>query len=687
MDNYTIDEYWIPRIGEQRIATAHSLVIGWSFENEGLSTFKEAPLTQSVEQFGSDADPMGSPIILVSAPGAVGKSTLARQIASITGSIYVDLATAGPVGANSLSGGLVRSQVYSYWEKGALTALIDGLDEAALKTTKEGFQAFLADVAVLSEQRSIPTVLFGRTGAVEDAWIILRDICKSDIAVLEIGYYGVEASVDFAEARLKAAHSNRQHPIVDRTALELLLKGLRSQTASDGDRFAGYAPVLQAVAERVAQETNPSSLVSDMQQGMQPPVTLHTITEAILRREQSKLSSLPFQDSNMAAKLYSPDEQLDRLVAMVYQSTPPNLPVMLPEDADRYSRALENWLGEHPFLGGGGGASSAVFEAVITARALKSRGTGPSALAKELSKGEASNPFLYVFYTSEQSRTGITTLPEEHIGAIYSSIRASLAQGETASLLVEEIDDEEGQYPFAIVEIELNRRGKDNPIIHQFLTDPIGPVRLGSHIRDVQVDMPHARVEIGESTEVLLVAPVDIHCADLAISGDKIIVEASPASPVASVFLQADSYTGTTMTTVPALRNGAKLSISWPGGTSYPWNSFAIEAPGARSDDSLIDEGLRRFRKFIIEFRAHGNGGLARSRLKIESQRMTKGTGQVVLNAMLGAGIVTRDQARYYLHSGPLGELTGTTYGDCMSHQFGSKAMEFVQKALEETSA
>ena len=35
---------------------------------------------------------------------------------------------------------------------------------------------------------------------------------------------------------------------VEQQAVELLLERLRSQTETDGDRFAGYAPVLQAVA-------------------------------------------------------------------------------------------------------------------------------------------------------------------------------------------------------------------------------------------------------------------------------------------------------------------------------------------------------------------------------------------------------------------------------------------------------
>ena len=119
---------------------------------------------------------------------------------------------------------------------GLLTTLIDGLDEATLKTTKEGFEAFLSDVAHLSADRKVPTVLFGRTGAVQDAWLILAEQIKIDIAVFEIGYYPPMESVDFADAQLTAAHPNRNHPEVDRQALTLLLDKLRSQTTSDGDR-------------------------------------------------------------------------------------------------------------------------------------------------------------------------------------------------------------------------------------------------------------------------------------------------------------------------------------------------------------------------------------------------------------------------------------------------------------------
>ena len=683
MDIYTISEFWIPRLGCQSQAMPQSLVQGWSFVNKGLSTFVEAPLTLSTEEFGSEADPMHSSVLLVSAPGAVGKSTLARQIAFSTGSVYVDLAKADPVGGHTLSGGLVRSNIYSAWDSDKMSVLIDGLDEAALKTTKEGLEAFLADVAELSTHRAIPTVLFGRTGAIQDAWLVLTEQLGDTVGVFEIGYYTPEESINFAEAQLKVAHPNRQHPAVDREALTLLLQGLRSQTATEGDRFAGYAPVLQAVAEHVGGESNPGRLVNEMQQGIQSTVTLHSVVTAILRREQKKLGSLRFKEDGLGERLYQPQEQLNRLVAKVYQGPPPGLPDMPAEDAETYATALETWVGEHPFLGGVTGTSSVVFQAVISAQALKNLAAAQEAQKRELAKGDAANPFLYVFYTGEEFGSGTMTLPDEHIGVIYSSLRASLARGDTASLLVEESDDDGEETFIADVEIEIVRRGSDCPTLLPFETESIGSICLGPHVKDVTIRMPQARVEIGQSSEVSFVAPVDIQCYDLAILAKRVIVDTAPESETAAVFLQADGFSDTPMTVMPVTRNGAKLMASWPGVDNYPWNSFATERRMALSNDPRVHEGLRRFRKFVIEFRAHGHGGLARSRDKIDSTRMTKGTGQAVLKAMLNASIVTRDQARYYLNTGKLGELTETTYEDCMASQFGPRAIDFVRKALQ----
>ena len=85
MPDCTIQNLWMPRLAVQRVPAAN-LIGGWSFVDQGLPTFKEAPLGLSAE-LNDDADPLKAPILLVSAPGAVGKSTLARQIAFETGAV------------------------------------------------------------------------------------------------------------------------------------------------------------------------------------------------------------------------------------------------------------------------------------------------------------------------------------------------------------------------------------------------------------------------------------------------------------------------------------------------------------------------------------------------------------------------------------------------------------------------
>jgi hypothetical protein len=236
MADFTIENFWKRRLSVERVKDA-SLVKGWSYANAGLKTFTEAPLSHSTE-FGAGSDPDGSSIIVVAAAGAVGKSTLARQIAFETGAVYVDLAKADPVGANSLSGGLIKSGVYASWNAGRSAVLIDALDEARLRVTQGAFDAFLSDVADVSGGRDVPTVLFGRTGAAQDAWLILAEK-GLDVPVLEIGYFNHDASILFAEATLDVLHPDSPHAGVESQVLRLLLEKLRIETEIDGDRFAG----------------------------------------------------------------------------------------------------------------------------------------------------------------------------------------------------------------------------------------------------------------------------------------------------------------------------------------------------------------------------------------------------------------------------------------------------------------
>ena len=670
MTNYTLDYFWKNRLPQHRPLVSSPLR-GWHYAPSGLATFREAPLTES-DGLGAEGDASTSAIILVSAPGAVGKSTLARQIAALTGAIYVDLAEAEPVGGNTLSGGLFRSGISNEWQTGNAAVLIDGLDEARLRVTQEAFEAFLSDVAAMAKDREVPTVLFGRTGAVQDAWLVLTD--KLPVAVLEIGYYGPDAASEFAYAHLP---KDSPHLAVARKAVDLLLNRLREDTSGDGDRFAGYAPVLQAVAERVAQEGNPSALVSQVEKGEQP-VTLQTVVEAILEREHQKLQALVLEDTGLASKLYRPAEQLQRLVARVYRGAMPSLPSMSPKDAQTYAAALDTWVPEHPFLDGSVNAASAVFEAVLAAEALRSRPTADVALTKELAKGATANPFLSEFYFDDE---GERFLPPALIGVIYASLRARLSIGDTASLLIdgaEEGDDLETLR--AEVEISLFRHDADRTTVLRLDSEQTGTVRLGSHIEDVEVFTPLAKVEIGGASESVLIAPVSVQCGELVLSTERLVVEAASGSAESAVFLEAERSDTGALGTVPTLHGNVTLSVAWPGSANHPWTSFAT-APTPHQDPRT-EEALRRFRKFVIAFRSHSKGSLKRYGAKIEHERMTKGVGRAVLQHLLNTGILTPDGSMYTLHPDKLAKEAGTSYGPCMARQFSAKAVAFAEAAI-----
>ena len=680
MPTYTIENFWSRRLEQAETIDSARLIQGWSFQYRGLDTFQEAPLTLSAE-VGAQDDPGQSSLLLVSAPGAVGKTTLAKQIAYSTGSVYIDLAAAAPVGANTLIGGIANSGFYQEWIDGSVAVLIDGLDEARLKVTQEAFDAFLADVAAQSAGRDMPTVLFGRTGAIIHAWIVLTEDA-ANVPILEIGYYGVEEAIEFAEAVLRASKYDDRFQTVEREAVALLLQQLREQTENEGSRFAGYAPVLQAVAKQVELENDSQALISRINRGEQS-VTIQSIASALLDREHTKLRGLQLKDARLVDRLYSPTEQLERLAAYVYSGAPPELPDMTADDERTYTTALETWVPEHPFLDGGRGFSSAVFGAMIIAKALMTEGIAESALQKELSSGAAANPFLFGFYTANEDDDFICA---EHIGAVYASLRATLSLGESASLTItgpEEIEDE-----IALnvdVDFILTKQGQGT-IELPFETDSDKTIKLGTHVEDVDIYTPIGNVEIGPGTESVLVSPINVQCSQLSIASNRVIVEApvSPNDLTNNVYLEAVRLDHTSApSSVQVRRSNVSMHAHWPGVRNYPWTRYASTPPP--NQDPRVEEALRRLRHFVIAFRSHGRGRLARSARKIQSTRMTKGTGQFVLDVLTKAHIVSLEHPHYFLDPARLADVTGMNYAQFVARNFEQKAIDFLQAALEDS--
>jgi hypothetical protein len=692
--SYTIEDFWIRRLVGVIRPVSRPTLAGWSIESERNPSFIEAEM-----RLRAGYDDLSAPIWLVAAPGAVGKSTLAKEISARSGAVYLDLATADTVAGNYLTGGLVKNDLFAPWQAQTTTILIDALDEARLRVTQSSFEDFLNDVAGLAVKRTLPTVFFGRVGIVEEAWLVLSEI-GLNCPVFDIDFFDTQRANQFVMAAMdrltkKAGYealaaSLAAHTSVYREATARFINGLEEACRTDGNRFAGYAPVLEAVATVLAGVMNPARLNETVEQAMRGQI-LQELASQILEREAAKLrAQLPAViPSNVRERLYTPDEQLDRLTGLIFGTAAPPPPAALqPLHLASYDTAVKNFMPQHPFLDGTGHQpSGAVFAAVINAKALFSPSSETVAAAeRQAGNGpHTPNPFLIEFYLDHAMRKwgNNPIIPPEHVVVLYESIRARAAVGDIVRLTIEgeEENDE------ADVEIQISRagsQGSDRPIRMRFRTSQAGALRFGRQVNGVAVEAPHLDAIIGSGNPVEMVAPVSLNIARLSFDCTELVVlraDNASGSEDGAVMLEASELVKSRVASAPLVRKGAELSVSWPGASSYPWTHFAGNSN--RTEEQEIEPSLRSLRRLVLAFRSHSKGRLARFQDKIEHVRITKGRGEAICRQLMRDGILSLDGNMYFLDPDALGRIVGATYQDLKLKRFNASVRQYVSSIPE----
>lgn len=686
---YSIADFWKIRLGSITGSVMASKLPGWEAQLPSNPSFVEADL-----HLRAGFEDLSVPIWLVAAPGAVGKSTLAREISAQTGAAYLDLAKAATVAGNYLTGGLVKSNFLSLWQKNQTTVLIDALDEARLRVTQNSFEDFLCDVKGLSVTRTLPTILFGRVGIIEEAWSILAEN-GLNCPIFDIDFFDSIRAERFVIAVLERlategryrhlATSLSAHRSVYKNVAKTFIERLSQISLSEGNRFAGYAPVLEAVATDLAAVRNPANLQDSVTDTLTNQVLAH-LSDNILDREATKVrAQLGDFSMGLRAALYTPNEQLDRLAATVLATQQPSLPVGLSQqETNAYANAIRNLLPQHPFLDGTGKkASGAVFAAVINAHALFSS-SHETVVAAEIHAGRgphSPNPFLIDFYLdrADKDPEGTPVVPPEHVVALYESVRARVSAGEVIQLSIESEEDDED----LDAEIVISASGTSQQDIYRrilFKTSQAGELRFGRQVSGVSIDAPSADLVIGTGNPVELIAPVSLSVGRLSLNCPELVAQSGEAvveNTDTIVTIEAQELLRSEVLTAPHVRKGAELALSWPGVTAYPWTHFAT-FPN-EGEGKAVDEALRRIRRLILAFRSHSKGRLARFKDKIEHRRITKGAlGVALREQMLRDGILSLEGDMYFLDSSMLGRVAGVTYQDIQMRRFSEKVRAYV---------
>lgn len=328
---------------------------------------------------GSEKSALSVEVILVRAPAAVGKSTLAHGLSAERNIPVLDLSKTA-VATGSLKGILAdlrngEDPILAF-HAGELPLIIDALDEGRVRSGENGFISFLeTSAATVAEDRSATDrpklILFGRPEAIQWAELAF-DEAQVASQIIDVGYFSRDSARELihAYARANAAedslyhvHSEPVEKLIDAyfNKIEAAL-GLSEGTlwdAESGKSFAGYAPVLSTLGRLLPEIDNYQDALNKLEQTGTRDAwgVIETVLDAITSREAAKLETLTVGSLSNAlpAEAYDKDEQLALLLQYVQGESLSGTgrTNLAHGDQAKYDDAIVRWLPEHPFLKNG----------------------------------------------------------------------------------------------------------------------------------------------------------------------------------------------------------------------------------------------------------------------------------------------------------------------------------------------
>jgi hypothetical protein len=242
-------------------------------------------------------------VLLISAVGATGKSTLAQVLSNRLDLPLLSLGRHKPVGDNTLTGLLTTSfavdqlsAIFQSIGSGEYGIIIDGIDEGRSKTTELAFQAFLDDITRLCKGAASPSfVLLGRTQILEECWIYLDDkgvstgLLTIDPFSLDQARSYIDNFTDGSKSPQAAQYHETRNLILDKLSTAFSV----AEAAPEGNFlfFIGYPPVLDAIVTLLDKEQNYHRLREQLAHSASTNIEIELllkIADYILARERDE---------------------------------------------------------------------------------------------------------------------------------------------------------------------------------------------------------------------------------------------------------------------------------------------------------------------------------------------------------------------------------------------------------------
>lgn len=630
------------------------------------------------------ASTLNPKFVLFSAPGAAGKSSLAKHLSYQYNALYWNLAKL-KLGTNSFAGSILNavgpamySQFISDLNKAKTLLIVDAFDEAEIISGRKMLSSFIADMSNnLQEYTAPPIFLLART---ETAQYIASFCTENRIPLIhyEISFFLEEQSKNFIEKSIVPKDGNITSADIEciNSYYDVVKKNI---TPTECQSFLGYAPVLEAIAKHIKTSTNRAKMISMLSSQTDCVSIIMQIMEDLLVREQFEKVVTAFKQRSSEAHpeffdwdmLYSPEEQLVRLINYIlfndtkYSNYP--LDCLPPQMVDEYQDILDTFLRQHPFVRnnfehGFQGHSSIDF----TGPAFRDFTLAKLILSKHedlasMYFDEAKSDFYFPSQIFFDCYTYITrgSVRASHLFYVFESYRAKATALEHPYLQCSEVLNDESSEPISAIALFGMTTNKRLPERKETVLDMIinCDTIILEQLSNLSLDLPHLNIRIGKKGTDTRIYNSSLVCNKLIWKTDSVVIESY--APEGCLFVSNEAAIGD----IPHfdISNDKELRISIPN-----LNDYYRLVPYKYDFDNPSTVDITKFthalRCIMMEFRTHKKDTLAKDWERIDN--VTVGSNpfkQKVLQYMKEREIIYKQNHLYKVDQGKM-QQAGISY-------------------------
>lgn len=604
-------------------------------------------------------------ISIISAPGAVGKTTFAKYCSYFKRSYYWDLSKI-KLGDNTFIGTLAKrfgptklSEILSGIDKGKITNLFDAIDEAEIISGWDGVESFVKEVyQFTANSPNINVVLFARSETASLLQLLIEELGGTEIySMFEIDYFDEKGSIDFVKKYLSDHDDNsyKTHTNSFDNALSNIFKTISKGLVPGSNElwedreirsFIGYSPVLQTISSFIANQ-NYEAIAQRYQNTDSEESGAKVISQFIkdlLDREQKKvidalkikITNAP-KDWNEWESLYTPTQQLKYTIEFVksdektrIQNVLSNIkvPSWLHQD---YTEAVSQFIGNHPFIRGNK-FNSPSFRDYSIGQLITDRQFEPKCVQYLQSGSFALTPLFAFFYADANDNK----CKGPHVGYLYesSSSRVGLEQNALYTFIKHSNKD--------IYVVEIINPAARHALSFSFecLINDEHPLTFERRLYNATINV-ESKVILGGYNSTMELMDVDIKTKQLEIRAKELIINCHENS---SSQISAEVYRQTDHSLILKKIGSGNFEVSWPNSDIYPWTEYHVEYEKAEGE---LNDELYALRRLLTPFRKHGRGNFSKHKDFIDQKIVgSSDIRQDLLGCLFKRGIVTVVQER-----------------------------------------